>query len=426
MHNLLITIATFIIVFGILVIVHEFGHFYFAKKSGILVREFSIGMGPKILAFRKNNTSYTLRLLPVGGYVRMAGAQEDVDDLQPGKMVSLQLNDDSQVVRINASDKQMLFQGIPVQVSKFDLVDELWIEGYENADENQFKRFYVNHDATIIEQDGIEVQIAPRDVHFESAKLWQRALVSFAGPLNNFILAVVVFALVGLLQGGVPAQNNKLGVVSDNSVAQKAGLKAGDQILALDHKKVTDWTSMATKIQSSAGQKVAVTYKRGASVKTITVVPKKVTVSGQTIGLIGVSYQIKYDLASRIMYGFTGTWAMIERIWHALANLFTGGFTLNKLGGPVAIFANTEQAAQNGVVSVLTFMAFLSVNLGIVNLLPIPALDGGKLLLNLVEAVRRKKLSEKSENAVQIAGFVFLMLLMLAVTFNDIYRYFIK
>ncbi|QBO35272.1 RIP metalloprotease RseP [Periweissella cryptocerci] len=427
MHNTLLTIITFIVVFGILVIVHEFGHFYFAKKSGILVREFSIGMGPKLIAFRKNHTSYTLRLLPVGGYVRMAGAQEDDGDaLQAGVMVNIQLNENL-VTRINASQKQTLFQGVPFQIVNFDLTDGLWLEGYENGDESALKRLNVDHDATIIEHDGTEVQIAPRDVQFQSAKLWQRALVNFAGPMNNFILAIVVFAIIGLMQtGGIPSNSTKIGTVMENSVAQKAGLQKGDEITKINGKVVKDWSALSTTLQSDPGKQVTLTYKHGTTTNTIKVTPKVITTQGQKVGQIGITAAVDKSIGGRLMYGLTGTWTMVTNIWHALANLFTGGFNLNKLGGPVAIFANTEQAAKMGLASTLFFMAFLSVNLGIVNLLPIPALDGGKLLLNVLEAIRRKPLPESAENAVQIAGFLFLILLMIAVTFNDVYRYFIK
>lgn len=428
MQNTLLTIITFIFVFGILVFVHELGHFFFAKKSGVLVREFSIGMGPKLVAFRRGTTSYTIRILPVGGYVRMAGAQEDEsDELQPGTMVTIQMNDANQVIRLNASQKkQTLFQGIPVQISEVDLVDGLWIKGYENGDESEIKTFAVNHDATIIEPDGTEVQIAPKDVQFQSAKLWQRALINFAGSLNNFILAVVVFAIIGLMQGFVPSNTTTLGHVVENSVAQKAGLKDGDTIVKVANHPVKNWTELQTMLQGRPGKATALVVKQGSTTKRLTLTPATVHSNGQKFGQIGVEQVIKRGVGDRLLYGFTGAYTTAANVLHALANLFHGGFSLNKLGGPVAIFANTEQAAKAGFISVLLLLAFLSINIGIVNLLPIPALDGGKLLLNLVEAIRRKPLSEDKENMVQIAGFIFLMLLMLAVTFNDVIRYFIK
>lgn len=145
---MIITIITFIIVFGILVLVHEFGHYYFAKRAGILVREFSIGMGPKIWWKQSGGTTYTIRILPLGGYVRLAGADdEDEDELRPGTPVTIQLNDQDQVTNINASQKATLFQGIPLQIVDSDLVNDLWIKGYVNGDENDLKVYNVAHDA---------------------------------------------------------------------------------------------------------------------------------------------------------------------------------------------------------------------------------------------------------------------------------------
>lgn len=428
MHVTLITIITFIFVFGVLVFVHELGHFFFAKRSGVLVREFSIGMGPKLVAVRKGTTSYTVRLLPVGGYVRMAGAQEDEgDELQPGTMVTIQTNELGEVIRINASQKkQTLFQGIPVQIIEVDLVDGLWIKGYENGDESVEKTFNVNHDATIIESDGTEVQIAPRDVQFQSAKLWQRAIINFAGSLNNFILAIVVFAIIGLMQGFVPSNSNTLGNVVNHSIAQKAGLRAGDKIEKVNNQPIKNWQELQTTLQSRPGKETTLLVKQGNGSKTVTLTPATIHSNGQKFGQIGVEQVVKRGIGDRLIYGVTGAWSTASSVLHALANLFHGGFSLNKLGGPVAIFANTEQAAKAGFISVLFLMAFLSINIGIVNLLPIPALDGGKLLLNIIEAIRRKPLSEDKENMVQIAGFIFLMILMVAVTFNDVIRYFIK
>ena len=161
------TIITFIIVFGILVIVHEFGHFFFAKRSGILVREFAIGMGPKIYGHQaKDGTTYTLRLLPIGGYVRMAGNGDDETEMAPGMPLSLLLNSDGIVEKINVSKKVQLPNGIPLELIAYDLEDDLTITGYVNGDETQEVTYHVEHDASIIEADGTEIRIAPRDVQF--------------------------------------------------------------------------------------------------------------------------------------------------------------------------------------------------------------------------------------------------------------------
>lgn len=424
---MLITIITFIIVFGILVLVHEFGHYYFAKRAGILVREFSIGMGPKIWWSRRNGTTYAVRLLPLGGYVRLAGADEDDDEtLRPGTPVTIQLNDQNEVTTINASEKTTLFQGLPLQIVDKDLVDDLWISGYVNGDESVVKKFSVNHDANVIERDGTELRIAPRDVQINSASLPHRMMTNFAGPMNNFILALVVFIILCFTLPGIPTNSNQLGQVQSSSVAAKAGLKAGDRIVKVDGHSTRNWQSMTTAISSKPGQRLTINYERAGQEYTTKLIPKKVRRGKQTIGQIGVMEQQKKDFASRIQYGWHQFILSGTLIFSVLGHMFTHGFSLNDLGGPVAIYAGTSQATSLGVNGVLAFLAMLSINLGIVNLLPIPALDGGKLVLNIIEGIIRRPIPEKAEGIVTLIGFGFLMLLMILVTWNDIQRYFIK
>lgn len=421
------TIITFIIVFGILVIVHEFGHFYFAKRGGILVREFSIGMGPKLVYHRgKDGTTYTLRLLPVGGYVRMAGAEDDEEELKPGTPVSLYVGTDEKVERINTSKKSTLFNGIPLEVTATDLENELWIEGYENGDESAIKRYAVAHDATVIESDGTELQIAPKDVQFQSASLGRRLMTNFAGPMNNILLAIVTFMLMSFAQGGVSMGTNQVQVAdSPVSVAKQAGVKTNDKITAVNGRKTTSWTDLSTAIQPLANKKTTLTIQRGSTTKHITVTPKGEISNGKTVGMIGITQAQDKSIGAILASGFTQTWTMTKALFGALWHMVSGHFSLNDLGGPVAIFATTSQATKFGLVGVLNFLAFLSINLAIVNLLPIPALDGGKILLNFIEAIRRKPLSENVEAAITLIGVGFLVLLMLLVTWNDIERYFI-
>ena len=201
------SIITFIIIFGIIVCVHEYGHLYFAKKSGILVREFSIGMGPKIYAHQaKDGTVYTIRILPLGGYVRMAGWGEDTTEIKTGAPVSLTLDSDSMLVtRINLSDKVQFEQSLPMLVTAYDFEHALTITGEVNG---QVKTYSVDHDATVVEEDGTELRIAPIDVQYQSASLPGRMMTNFAGPLNNFILGIVAFILVAFMQGGVQDLNS--------------------------------------------------------------------------------------------------------------------------------------------------------------------------------------------------------------------------
>ena len=424
---MIVTIITFILVFGILVLVHEYGHYYFAKRAGILVREFSIGMGPKIWWKRKNGTTYTVRILPVGGYVRLAGNDdEDEEELRPGTPVTLQLNDQDEVVTINASGKSTLFQGIPLQLVASDLTDGLCIKGYVNGDEDNLKQYPVNHDAVVIEHDGTAVQIAPRDVQFRSASLPARMMINFAGPMNNFILSLIVFIILGFTLAGVPTNSNQVGKVNSGSVAAQAGLKAGDQITRVNNTQVKNWTDLSANLSDKPGQRVRVTYVRNNHQKTVTLVPKTVKQGKQKVGQIGIIEQERTGFKDRLLFGWQQFVQAGTLIFAVLGHMFTHGFSLNDLGGPVAIYAGTSQATALGFNGVLNFLALLSINLGIVNLLPIPALDGGKLLLNIIEAVIRRPIPEKAEGIVTMIGFMILLILMILVTWNDIQRYFIR
>lgn len=424
---MLLTIITFIIVFGVLVLVHEFGHYFFAKRAGILVREFSIGMGPKVWWSRRNGTTYTVRILPLGGYVRLAGADDEDDDtLRAGTPVTLQMDGDNKVETINASDKTTLFQGLPMQVVDKDLVDGLWISGYVNGDESEIKKFSVSHDANIIEKDGTEVRIAPRDVQINSASLPHRMMTNFAGPMNNFILSLVVFIILGFTLPGIPTNSNQIGQVRSDSVAKRAGIRTGDRIVEVNGHHTKNWQQMTTNISSHPGKQITVKYSHNGQLHTTKLTPKTVHQGKQTVGQIGIVEQQRTDFASRIKYGWQQFVTSGTLIFSVLGHMFIHGFSLNDLGGPVAIYAGTSQATSLGINGVLAFLAMLSINLGIVNLLPIPALDGGKLVLNIIEGIIRRPIPEKAEGIVTLIGFAFLMLLMVLVTWNDIQRYFIK
>lgn len=421
------TIIAFIIVFGTIVFVHEFGHYFFAKKSNVLVREFSIGMGPKIFWTHKNGTTYTIRLLPIGGYVRMAGLEENDDTLRKGMIINLVLDKDEKVTKINSSSKKGLVTGIPVQISDWDLEKELWIEGFENGDENLLKRYSVSHDAMIIEEDGTEVKIAPIDVQFQSAKLLNRLMINFAGPMNNFILAIVTFIILAFVQGGIPVSTNQIGKVMPNSVAQKVGIQKNDKIIAINNHKTKTWEELSEQISKNPGKKITVEIKRDNKTIIKNIVPSTNTQNGKKTGAIGIQMQQKFDkhLGKMLIYGFTQTIALSVAIISAIAGMFTHGFSLNDLGGPVAMYSMTSEAASYGAAQVIGLLAALSINLGIVNLLPIPALDGGKILLNIIEGIRKKPLDSEKENWITLIGVGFLLLLMILVTWNDIQRYFL-
>ncbi|EMF0141125.1 RIP metalloprotease RseP [Enterococcus hirae] len=419
------TIITFIIVFGILVIVHEFGHFFFAKRSGILVREFAIGMGPKIYGHQaKDGTTYTLRLLPIGGYVRMAGNGDDETEMAPGMPLSLLLNSDGIVEKINLSKKVQLTNSIPMELIRYDLEEELTITGYVNGEEEQEVTYSVAHDASIIEADGTELRIAPKDVQFQSAKLWQRMLTNFAGPMNNFLLAILLFILLAFMHGGVQVTNtNQIGEVLPNGAAQTAGLKENDKILEINGNAIHSWGDLTATITENPGEKLNVEVERNGQKQTLSVTPGVVESNGKKYGQLGIKAPMKTGFFDKIIGGTQQAFSSSLEIFKALGSLFTN-FSLNKLGGPVMMFQLSSEAADQGILTVISLMAILSMNLGIVNLLPIPALDGGKLVLNVVEGIRGKPISQEKEGFITLAGFGLLMLLMVLVTWNDIQRFF--
>ena len=423
MQSGIIGIITFIIVFGIIVVVHEFGHFYFAKKSGILVREFAIGMGPKIFAhIGKDGTAYTIRMLPLGGYVRMAGWGEDSTEIKTGTPASLTLNEAGKVVRINLSGKKIDQTALPMNVTGFDLEDKLEITGLV-LDEQ--KTYAVDHDATIVEEDGTEVRIAPLDVQYQNATVWGRLMTNFAGPMNNFILGTLAFILLVFMQGGVPNPSTNAVRVTDGGAMQAAGVKDGDKVLAVGDYKVSNWSELTEAVAKSTkgiskDTTIPVTVK-DASGKTKTLDIKPVKNHGSY--LIGVSSALKTGFWDKITGGFQMSWQSAMLILNALKGIVSN-FSLDKLGGPVAMYQASSQAASYGLTSVINLLALLSINLGIVNLIPIPALDGGKILMNLIEIVRRKPLKQETETYVTLVGVVIMIILMIAVTWNDIMRVF--
>ena len=416
-------ILTFILVFGIIVVVHEFGHFYFAKKSGILVREFAIGMGPKIFAhIGKDGTAYTIRILPLGGYVRMAGWGDDTTEIKTGTPVSLTLTDDGKVKRINLSGKKLDQTALPMQVTQFDFEDKLFIKGLVLEEE---KTFAVDHDATVVEADGTEVRIAPLDVQYQNATIWGKLITNFAGPMNNFILGVVVFWILIFMQGGVrDVDTNQFHVMPQGALA-KVGVPETAQITKIGSHEISNWESLIQAVESETKDQTApsldVTISENGSDKQVTVTPEE----SQGRYLLGVQPGIKSDFLSMFVGGFTTAADSALRILSALKNLIFQP-DLNKLGGPVAIFKASSDAAKNGIENVLYFLAMISINIGIFNLIPIPALDGGKIVLNILEAIRRKPLKQEIETYVTLAGVVIMVVLMIAVTWNDIMRLFFR
>ncbi|HFU4117214.1 TPA: RIP metalloprotease RseP [Streptococcus suis] len=415
-------ILAFIFIFGVIVIVHEFGHFYFAKKSGILVREFAIGMGPKIFSHTgQDGTLYTIRILPLGGYVRMAGWGEDKTEIKTGTPASLTLNADGIVTRINLSGKQLDNLSLPMNVTSFDFEEKLEITGLV-LDES--KTYKVDHDATIVEEDGTEVRIAPLDVQYQNATVWGKLITNFAGPMNNFILGTFIFIMLVFAQGGVADPTSNAVSITDGGALQAAGLVTGDKILSINGQATDNYTEIVSIISQAASEATTapsfdlVVEHEGAE-KSLTVTAEKVDDSYR----IGISPILKTGFFDKIIGGFQQAGGTAVIVVTALKNLIAN-FDVKQLGGPVAIYSVSNQAASNGWFSVFNLMAMLSINIGIFNLIPIPALDGGKIVMNILEGIRRKPLKPETESYITLAGVAIMVVLMLVVTWNDIMRVF--
>lgn len=330
------TVLIFLVIFGLLVFVHEFGHFFVAKKSGVLVREFSIGMGPKLFQTRRKKTSYTIRWLPLGGYVRLAG-KDDISTIDPGTNVILVLDEKGKVVRIDASESDILISGIPVQVTKADLVKELTIQGYENGDESKECTYSVDHDATIIDNTGTELSIAPEDTQFQNAKIWQKISTNIAGPLMNIILGFVIFIIWSISTVG--PSTTTIARTLEHSPASTV-LKKNDQIIAVNGKKVASFEDFSEKVAENKSKKMQVTVKRASGIKTFSLTPKLVKRNSEKVYQIGIFAKSDERFSVKLARGWNMAVNTTGLIFKAVGNLISH-FSLNKLSGPVGIYSQT-------------------------------------------------------------------------------------
>lgn len=410
------SVIAIIVVFGMLVFVHELGHFLLAKRAGILCREFALGMGPKIFRYKRGETEYTLRLLPIGGMVRMAGEDPEMDVLKPNMMLGVKLDPAGKIKRFlldnTASQEPNVLRGT--------LLDwELERKLTATLDIDGEARSFAVHPQALLVNEGQEVQIAPSNRQFSGKTVPQRFWAIFAGPAANFILAFVLLVSIGLLYG-VPTNAPKIGPVNPGGPAAVAGLKEGDRVITIDTKPVGSWMEIVDVVSKSPGKTLAFLVDRGGKQMQI---PVKVE-NKEQVGKIMVYSPVVYSPGEALRFGAITTYDFTAMIVKGLASLFTGSVGLKDLSGPVGIFKMTGEFAQQGMSILLKWAAILSINLGLFNLLPLPALDGGRLVFLIVEALRGKPIDPHKEGMVHFLGFAFLMLLILVVTWNDLHRIF--
>jgi len=410
-----------VLMFFVLVTVHEWGHYYFAKRAGILVREFAIGFGPKLFSYKRNETQFTLRLLPFGGYARMAGEDPEIIEIGSGQTIAVRLGQDNKVKNIYLDALDTRKNVIRGEALHTDLENDLQIR----LDVDGEVTTYDVHPQAMMIKGTQQTQIAPKDRQFGSKTVGQRALAIVAGPVMNFLLAFVLFA-IHLQMVGIPVENPtyvKIGDVSEGMPAQEAGLQKGDIILSINGEKIgADYQKMIDLTSESKGKEMKWMLQRGDETLNVTLVPR--SMEGQEGGKIGITPELPTRKAG-VGETLTGSGkAMVdttEAIFLGFKQLINK-FNMDDIGGPVRTFEVTGQIAQQGIQYLTYWAAILSLYLGIFNLLPIPALDGSRLAFLGVEALRGKPVDPSREGMVHFVGFALLFLLMIAVTYNDILR----
>lgn len=338
----MLTILAAIFVFGVLVTVHEFGHFITAKMTGMRVDEFAIGFGPKIYQQKDGETLYSLRAIPLGGYNKIAGMDPD-DPVEP------------------------------------------------NA--------------------------------FNSKPIPARMLVILAGALMNFILPIIMFSGIFMVEGRLQLVNEPvLGTVVDEMAAARAGLKAGDRIVTIDGKNVETWTDVVLNLRKAGTEEVTLTAERNGVLQTYKMTPMFDKDAGRP--LIGVSPKFSKEslgFFGSIKEGFIYTKNIGLSMVSGLYKIVSGNAPAD-VAGPIGVAQMAGQVAEKGLLPLMNFVAFLSINLGVINLLPLPALDGGHFVLLLLEALRGKPLGGKAMTNIQMVGVALILALTVFSTFKDITR----
>ena len=352
------SIISVIVLLGILIFAHEFGHFLVAKYSGVGVLKFSLGFGPKLVGKKIGETEYLISWIPLGGYVKLLGESENEE--------------------LHEEDEKRSFFKQPV---------------------------------------------------------WKRAAIVAAGPIFNFFLAIVIFTIVYMV--GVPALTTYIGAVQEGAPAFAAGIREGDVIAAIDGKEITRWERLAEIITKSDGRELRITMTRGDQSRDVLLTPKLYkakNIFGEEIDAykIGVSPSLEHTVVEG-MNPFLAFWTSLKQTWFvskltvlSIVKIFEGVISPRTLGGPIMIAQIAGTQATEGIIPFVLFMALLSINLAILNLLPIPILDGGHLFFFLAEAVTGREINIKWREMAQQVGLVILIVLMIFVFIMDIERLNIK
>ena len=422
------TAIGFIVILGVLIFVHEFGHFIVAKLSGVEVEIFSLGFGPRLFGFRWKGTDYRISLIPLGGYVKMLGEEPGSytgDD--PSAFVNKPVGIRTAIVSagplmnlVTALVLLPLAYMVGVKVPAY--LEKKPVVGFVEKNSLAFKNGFREGD-TIVAVNGEEVHNWGDLANRVSMLAGREA--EFTVMRGGKILAIKLHlpSPVDLYTLGLyPYRPPVIGKVLKDSPAEKAGLKDGDRIVEINGVKIASWYDIGKIIRESRGS-IIVVVKRGGKILRFRVIPE-VEKGRRIIGILAPSEMVlkRYSFTQAVRRGIQKNIEMFILTFKIIGKLVTGKLSLKVLGGPIQIAVVSGEAVKKGLGELLLLMAFISLQLGILNLLPIPVLDGGYLLFFLIEAIRGRPLPEKVINISLQIGFIFLILLTLAVTKNDIKR----
>ena len=426
------TIVAFLFVLGVLIFVHELGHFLAARRLGIRVITFSLGFGPKILKLQRGDTEYCISIVPLGGYVKMAG--ENPDDPRSG-------NPDEFLSRTKWERFQVLIMGpvmnlaLAVVVMAFVLAqgaelpafqDEPPVIGMVQPGSPAEKVGIMPGDRVLAVGDdevdtwedlGLQVAIRPnREVPFRLARDGKTLTVTVhTGKPGRYEEGSI------WMVGVFPDVNPLIKVVNPGEVADKAGVKAGDVVISINGERLTFKERLAATIKKNAGKPMDLLVRRNNQELHLTLVPNSDT------GMIGVTLgdatkTFKPGPVEAVKLSLQRNWESSGLIFRTLGGLFTGETSVRQLQGPVGIAQLSGEAARTDFLSVLSLMAVLSLNLGLINLMPVPVLDGGHITIMALEGIARREFSMQVKEKMLLAGFVVLMMLMVTVIYNDLTR----
>ena len=377
------TIVAAIFVFGLLVLVHELGHFMVAKLTGMRVDEFAIGFGPKLWSRKYGETLYAIRAVPLGGFNRIAGMD-------------------------------------------YEIIERMGNEAEEKADdggrESGWRRYIPsgNRENVVMVPDD---EGAGERAYFRRP-IWARMLMVLAGSFMNFILPLFIFFGIFYFSGvATPSPEPVIGAVMAEKPAAMAGLRQGDRILTIDGSEVTKWEDISRSIQGAEGKPFKLTYQRDGEVRSTTLIPEEEPDSKRVIIGITSSADIHQPgILEAAGLAAQKVFFVLMAMVGALIQLMLGSVGAEALSGPVGIVQMTGEVANQGILPLLNFTAFLSLNLGLINLLPVPALDGGHFVMLVLEGLRGKPLGPKAMYYIQAAGVTLLVSLMIFTTFNDLMK----